>query len=136
MGTDDGNIQLTRDGGDAWTDLTANVSGLPAVSWISRVEASRHRPGGAYITVDRHRVDDMRPYVFKTSDYGASWENITDNLPTPGYAHVVREDPRNPDLVYVGTELGIWASINGGGEWFSLRGSLPPVSLTTYRLQK
>ena len=129
VGTDDGNVQLTRDGGATWTDLTANVAGLLEVSWISRVEASPHRSGAAYITVDRRRVDDMRPYVFKTSDYGASWVNITDNLPTPGYAHVVREDPRNPDLVYVGTELGIWASIIGGGEWFSLRGSLPPVAV-------
>jgi hypothetical protein len=109
--------------------VTGNVDGLPPDSWVSRVEASRTNAGVAYAAFDRHRSDDMAPYVFKTTDYGLHWSNITDNLPERGYVHVVREDPRNPDLVYVGTELGIFASWTGGGSWASLRLKLPPVAV-------
>ncbi len=129
VGTDDGNLQLTRDGGESWTELSDRLAGLPDGAWVSRVEASRAAGGTAYAAFDRHRQDDMAPYVFKTTDYGATWTNITDNLPTPGYVHVVREDPRNPDLIYVGTELGVWASWTGGGDWVSLRLQLPPVAV-------
>ncbi len=129
VGTDDGNVQLTRDGGETWVDLTPRISGLPDVSWISRIEASRRDAGTAYVAADRHRVDDMRPYLFVTRDFGETWESISEGLPTPGYVHVVREDPRNPDVLYVGTELGVWASLAGGRDWFSLRNGLPPVAV-------
>jgi hypothetical protein len=129
VGTDDGNLQVTRDGGANWENVISNVDDLPPNSWVSRVEASRTNAGLAYATFDRHQTDDMAPYVFKTTDYGRHWINITDNLPERGYVHVVREDPRNPELVYVGTELGIFASWTGGGDWVSLRLKLPPVAV-------
>jgi len=133
-GTDDGNLQLTRDAGATWSELSARLPGLPPESWISRVEASRHARGAAFVAVDRHRSDDMAPYVFATDDYGETWTAVSEGLPTPGYVHVVREDPRVPGLIYAGTELGVWASpppaagpAAGDRTWFSLRLGLPPV---------
>jgi photosystem II stability/assembly factor-like uncharacterized protein len=128
-GTDDGHVQLTRDGGGSWTEVSDRIPGLAAGAWVSRIEASPSVPGRAYTAFDRHREDDMAPYVYRTDDYGQSWTNISGNLPTPGYVHVVREDPSNPDLVYVGTELGIWGSWSGGGDWASLRLQLPRVAV-------
>ena len=128
-GTDDGNVQLTRDGGTNWINLTDNFMDLPAESWVSRIEASGVDGGTAYIAFDRHRSNDMSPYLFKTTDYGDSWTSIADNLPSRNYIHVVREDPRNPNLIYVGTELGIYASWSGGGDWVSLRLGLPTVAV-------
>lgn len=133
-GTDDGNLHLTRDGGATWTELSGRLPGLPRESWISRVEASRHARGVAFVAVDRHRSDDMAPYLFATDDYGETWSAASAGLPTPGYVHVVREDPRVAGLLYVGTELGVWASspppggpAAGDRTWFSLRLGLPPV---------
>ncbi|MFQ5691153.1 MAG: hypothetical protein ACE5HQ_12885, partial [Gemmatimonadota bacterium] len=128
-GTDDGNLQLTRDGGVSWSELSGRIPHLPRGSWVSSIEASRTSGGTAYVSFDRHRSDDMAPYVFKTTDYGAHWNSVADDLPARGYVHVVREDPRNPDLVYAGTELGLWASWTGGGHWASLRLGLPPVAV-------
>ena len=129
IGTDDGKVQLTRDGGESWKDVTANIPGQSPTGWVSRVEASPSDPAKAYVTIDRHRANDPAPYVFVTSDYGESWSNISGNLPPLNYAHVVREDPRNPSLIYVGTELGIYASWSGGEDWTSLRLNLPPVAV-------
>ncbi len=129
VGTDDGNVQVTRDGGATWSNVVGNVPGIPDGSWVSRVEASRAVAGRAYVTFDRHRNDDMRPWVFRTDDYGETWTNVTGDLPAVGYAHVVREDPRNPDLIYVGTELGIFASWTRGGRWLDLRLGLPRVAV-------
>ncbi len=91
--------------------------------------ASRSDTGTAYAAFDRHRLNDPAPYVYKTTDTGETWTNITDNLPPLNYIHVIREDPRNPKLVYVGTEMGIFASWSGGGEWSSIRLNLPPVAV-------
>jgi len=130
VGTDDGNVQVTRNGGASWADVTANIEGLPPFSWVSRVEASRVDPATAYATFDRHRSNDRRPYVYKTTDYGESWTSLANNLPEFGYLHVIREDPRNPDVLYLGSEFGVWASINGGDSWFSIRGAnFPPVGV-------
>ncbi len=129
VGTDDGHVQITRDGGLTWTEVSDLIPALPAGAWVSRIEASRSVPGRAYAAFDRHREDDMAPYVYRTDDYGRSWTDVTGNLPSPGYVHVVREDPRNPDLIYVGTELGIWGSWSGGGDWASLRLQLPRVAV-------
>jgi len=131
VGTDDGNLQLTRDGGATWTELSGRIGGLPDGAWVSHVEASSHAPGAAFVSFDRHREDDMAPYVFATTDYGETWENISAGLPTPGYVHVVREDPRVAGLLYVGTETGVWFSpppVAGASRiWASLRLGLPPV---------
>ena len=130
VGTDDGNVQLTRDGGETWSELSGRIPGLPDGAWVSRIEASKHAAGTAYASFDRHREDDMAPYVYRTDDYGETWTNLSDGLPTPGYVHVVREDPRVPGMLYVGTETGVWfshRSTGGDRRWVSLNVELPPV---------
>jgi photosystem II stability/assembly factor-like uncharacterized protein len=119
-GTDDGNLQLTTDGGKSWINLIKNVKGLPDESAVSHVEPSRVNPNTAYVSFDRHKMDDYRPYVYKTTDSGKSFKNITDNLPKNAYVHALCEDPKNSNLIYAGTELGLYASYTGGENWVSL----------------
>src|SRR5204863_6483249 len=114
VGTDDGNLQVTTDGGTRWTNLVANVSGMSKNSPVSHVEPSRTNANTAYIAFDRHMFDDFRPYIFKTVDAGKSWTSLASNLPAKAYVQVVREDPKNTNLLYAGTELGLFASWNGG----------------------
>ncbi|HVE79667.1 MAG TPA: hypothetical protein VNA89_12420 [Gemmatimonadaceae bacterium] len=127
VGTDDGNVQLTRDGGKTWTNVVRNAPGLAANAWIATVEASPSDAGTAYFAASRHQDNDYAPYLYKTTDYGKSWRRITTGLPAVGWAHVIREDPRNPSVLYAGTELGVFASWDGGGRWASIRNGLPPV---------
>lgn len=118
VGTDDGNVQLTRDGGAHWTNLTRNLK-VPAGSWVSWVEASRSDAGTAYVAIDRHTYGDFAPYVFRTTDYGRSWQPIVGartNAVT-GYAWVIKEDPRRPSILYLGTEKGLFTSIDRGATW-------------------
>jgi photosystem II stability/assembly factor-like uncharacterized protein len=129
VGTDDGNIQVTKDGGKTWTNVVGNIKGLPANSWVAAIDASHFDAGTAYVAVDRHRDDDFAPYAFKTTDYGQTWTQVKGNLPAKGYVHVVREDPKARNLLYAGTELGIFASWDGGGRWVSIRNNLPPVAV-------
>ncbi len=129
-GTDDGNIQLTTDGGKSWTNLIKNISGVAAKSPVSHVEPSRTNARTAYVSFDRHMFDDFRPYIFKTTDGGRHWSSIAGNLPAKAYVQVVREDPKNPNLIYAGTEIGLFASYNGGREWVALNlKNLPNVSV-------
>ncbi|MDQ2976570.1 MAG: hypothetical protein M3R69_14325 [Acidobacteriota bacterium] len=129
-GTDDGNLQVTTDGGKNWTNIIRSVPNLAANSPVSHVEPSRTNAETAYVAFDRHMFDDFRPYIFKTSDGGKRWQNIAGNLPAKAYVQVVREDPKNPDLLYAGTELGLFASYNGGSEWIPLNlKNLPNVSV-------
>ncbi len=128
-GTDDGNIQVTQDGGKKWTNTIANIKGLAPNPWIPTIEASHYDAGTAYVAVDRHQEDDFAPYAFKTTDYGQTWTPITGDLPAKGYVHVVREDPKTRNLLYIGTELGIFASWDGGGHWVSIRNYMPPVAV-------
>jgi len=127
-GTDDGNLQLTRDGGKTWKNLVASIPGLPRGTWCSRVEASRFEAGTAYAAFDGHRHDDYGTYIFKTSDFGKTWKSIKGNLPF-GWVHVIREDLRNKNLLYVGTEFGVFATLDGGESWFSLKNNLPTVAV-------
>lgn len=129
-GTDDGNIQMTTDGGKGWSNLIRNVPKIPANSPVSHVEPSRTNAAIAYASFDRHMFDDFRPYVYKTTDAGKTWADTTGNLPQKGYVHVVREDPRNSSLIYAGTELGLFASYDGGKTWASLgMKNLPNVAV-------
>ena len=130
VGTDDGNLQVTTDGGTHWTNLVANVSGMPKNSPVAHVEPSRTNANTAYIAFDRHMFDDFRPYIFKTVDAGKSWTSLASNLPAKAYVQVVREDPKNTNLLYAGTELGLFASWNGGKDWLPLNlKNLPNVSV-------
>ena len=131
VGTDDGNLQLTRDGGASWTNLTANVPGLPPASWVSWVEASRFDAATAYAAFDRHSFGDMTPWVYRTTDYGRSWKRIVSaEQGVRGYAHVVKEDVALRDLLFVGTELGLWISVDGGGSWAEFKGGdFPSVAV-------
>jgi photosystem II stability/assembly factor-like uncharacterized protein len=128
VGTDDGNVQLTRDGGKSWTNVVGNVKGLPAASWVSWVEAGHHADGVAYAAFDRHTYGDVAPWVYRTRDYGRTWTRIVaPEQGVRGYAHVIREDPVNPDLLYLGTEFGLWISIDGGTSWARFEGSRFPA---------
>lgn len=129
VGTNDGNIQLSRDGGATWKNLIVdNLPGVPAESHVSRVEASRFDAATAYATFDAHRTDDHKPYVFVTRDYGQTWTSITNNLPE-GNVNVIREDPKNRNLLYLGTEYGFFISLNGGREWKKFMNGLPAVRI-------
>jgi photosystem II stability/assembly factor-like uncharacterized protein len=123
VGTDDGNVQVTRDGGETWTLLNANIPGNPEY-WVSRVEASHTDPGTAYVSMTGYRRDDFRPLVWMTDDFGESWTDISSNLPD-GPINVVREHPHNPDVLFVGTEFQVWMSADRGGSWLSLKGDMP-----------
>ncbi len=129
-GTDDGNLQVSNDGGKTWTNLIKNISGLAANSPVSAIEPSRTNAQLTYAAFDRHMLDDFRPYIFKTSNGGKSWQNISGNLPAKAYVQVVREDPKNPNLLYAGTEIGLFASYDGGASWGRLNlKNLPHVSV-------
>jgi photosystem II stability/assembly factor-like uncharacterized protein len=135
-GTDDGNVQVTRDGGAAWTNTTANIRGLRPASWIGKIDASWHDAGTAYVAVDNHRYDDFRPHVYVTRDYGRTWTDLSPGLPQDDYAYVIREDPKNPSLLYVGMERGLYASWDSGKTWVSIRGNIPPVSVRDIKVQQ
>lgn len=129
VGTDDGLVQLTRDGGKTWENVTKNIKGLPPESWVTRIEASHFAPGTAYATFSRHQVDDYRPYIYKTEDFGKTWISLKANLPDVGYLHVVREDPQNKDLLFVGSEFGLFLSFDGGKSWISWRHDFPTIAV-------
>lgn len=135
VGTDDGNVQLTRDGGATWTNLKDRIKGLPENAWVSKIHASEHDAGTAIVTVDHHRSDDFQPYAFMTSDYGRTWTTISTGLPQDDYIKVVRQDPINPDLLYAGMEHGIFASWDKGQSWTKINNNLPNVSVRDLRIQ-
>jgi hypothetical protein len=122
VGTDDGNLQLTRDGGKTGTNVVANIPGLPKNAWVSYVDAGHF---------DHHTFGDMKPYAYKTTDFGKTWTSlIAPNAPVGGYAHVLREDLINRHLLFLGTELGLWISVDGGAQWAQYKGGdLPNVAV-------
>ena len=123
VGTDDGLIQLTRDEGKSWSDLTPRD--LPEWSRISQIEASSHDAGTAYVAVDRHQNDDLKPYIYRTNDYGKTWTKLTKGIPDGSFVRAVREDPKKRGLLYAGTEDGVYVSFNDGAEWRTLKLNLP-----------
>jgi photosystem II stability/assembly factor-like uncharacterized protein len=139
VGTDDGNLQLTRDGGKSWNNVVGNVPGLPKNSWVNWVQASNFDAGTAYAAFDRHTFGDMAPYVFRTTDYGKTWTPLVtpqDSKGIRGYAHVIKEDVVKPDLLFLGTEFGLWVSIDGGKSWAQFKGNhFPAVAVRDLAIQ-
>jgi photosystem II stability/assembly factor-like uncharacterized protein len=128
VGTNDGNVQVSRDAGATWTNVTANVKGVPDGTHVSRVEPSRFDAGTCYATFDGHRTDDHAPYVFITRDFGGTWTAIVQGLPS-GHVNVIREDPKNRNLLYLGTEYAFYVSLDGGTQWTRFMNGLPTVRI-------
>jgi photosystem II stability/assembly factor-like uncharacterized protein len=131
VGTDDGNVQITRDGARKWTNVVGNITGLVKSSWVSTIEASRFDEATAYATFDRHWYGDLKPYVFKTSDYGQTWTALpAQENGVRGFAHVIKEDTVNRNVLFLGTEFGLWISVDGGQRWAQYKGSdFPAVAV-------
>jgi photosystem II stability/assembly factor-like uncharacterized protein len=129
-GTDDGWVHVSRDGGKTWTNVTKNIPRIPKWGTVRCVEASPSRPGTAYVVVDNHRLDDRKPYLWKTDDFGEKWESLTENLRAPGFLAAVREDPKRPELLYAGGEGGLFFSADAGKTWEQLKLNLPHVTVT------
>ncbi len=131
VGTDDGNLQVTRDGGKTWTNVAGNIPGLPRSAWVSSVEAGHFDAGTVYVTVDLHTFGDMRAYAYRSTDFGATWSALVpSDSPVRGYAHVVKEDLVNRDLLFLGTEFGLWVSLDDGRQWAHYKGGdLPAVAV-------
>jgi photosystem II stability/assembly factor-like uncharacterized protein len=137
-GTNDGQVQVTRDGGATWTNVSANLPALPPRGTVSNIEPSHHQEGTAYLTVDRHQEGDTATYVYRTGDYGATWRSLRGDLPESvfGYAHCVREDPQRRGLLYLGTENALWVSFDDGGTWRELGAGLPPAPVHWIEVQE
>ncbi len=136
-GSNDGLVHVTRDGGESWIEVARNISGLPEWGTVSNIEPSRHNPAAAYITVDFHQLGGTDPFVYKTEDYGASWRSLADDIPRSvfSYAHVVREDPVRPGLLYLGTENSLYVSFDDGVTWAPLQGDLPHAPVHWLEIQ-
>jgi photosystem II stability/assembly factor-like uncharacterized protein len=127
-GTDDGNLQVTRDGGKNWVNTVPQIDGLPPHTWCSYIEPGKHDAATALAAFDGHRHGDQKPYVYMTNDYGRTWQSLdTSNI--QGYCHVILQDPVQPNLLFLGTEFGLYISINKGASWAPFRGNMPPVSV-------
>jgi photosystem II stability/assembly factor-like uncharacterized protein len=131
VGTDDGNLWVSRDGGAKWDNLLEKLkaAGLPGPRWVASIEPSHTVEGRCYVCIDAHRSDDDRPYLFVTEDFGQTWKSLANNLPSFGSTRVLREDITNPSVLYCGTEFGIWASVNRGASWAKISNNLPTVAV-------
>ena len=136
-GSNDGLVHVSLDAGQSWTDVTANLPDLPRLGTVSNIEPSRHEAGTAYLTVDRHQQGDTEPYVYKTTDFGASWASLSRTIPRSvfSYAHVIREDPVRPGLLYLGTENALYVSLDDGANWRRMRSNLPPAPVHDLTIQ-
>lgn len=129
-GSDDGLVHVSKDGGQNWSNVTPAIKGLPEWGTVRCIEASHFHAGTAYVVVDAHKLDDRRPYLFKTDNSGTDWQKLGEGLPPAGYLHVIREDPKRAGLLFLGGEQGVYLSWNGGARWEQLKLNLPPVAVT------
>ncbi|KYG82315.1 WD40/YVTN/BNR-like repeat-containing protein [Roseivirga echinicomitans] len=138
VGTNDGQVQLTRDAGKKWTNLTANIKGMPAWGTIANIQPSKYNAGTAYISVDLHQMGDFDPYIYKTADYGKTWTKISDGIPKSesSFVHVVKEDPKREGMLYAGIDKGIYISHNDGKTWTRLKNNLPPAPVYWLEVQE
>ena len=135
VGTDDGNVQVTKDGGKTWTNTVANIPGLPKNTWCYHIEASVFDKGTAYAVFDGHTMNDMTPYAFKTTDFGKTWTNIISD-DVVGFARNIQEDYENPDLLFLGTEFGLYITMDGGKNWKKFTNNMPAVAVHFIELHK
>ena len=136
VGTDDGNVQVTKDGGQRWKNVAGKVPGVPKGTYVSRVVASKAGNGAALVTFDGHRSNDYGVYIFATTDYGESWKAIRSGIPdSAGTLHVVREHPLNTNLLFAGTEFGLWISWDRGANWTALKNNFPTVPVDDIQIQ-
>ncbi len=135
-GTDDGQVQLTKDGGKTWNNLTKNIKGMPHEAWVAQIKASRFEAGTAWAVVNNYRKGDYRPYLFKTTDYGKTWTNLVDENKVKGYALSIAQDVEVPNLVFLGTENGLWVSIDEGKTWMQFNNGFPSVSTMDLKIQE
>ena len=135
-GSDDGLVQLTRDGGKNWSNVTPPTSIMPEWIQINSLEASPHDPATAYLAATMYKWDDNKPYLYRTSDYGKTWKKITNGIPETTFTRVIREDPNKRGLLYAGTETGVYVSFDNGDHWQSMQLNLPVVPITDLAIQK
>lgn len=126
VGTDDGRVHVTRDGGKTWESVERNLKNVPANTWVPEVRPSRHDPASAFVVLDNHRRSDWTPYVYRTDDWGRTWKSLA-APDLRGYALTLEQDPVDPDLLFLGTEFGLWVSLDGGGRWMRWTHGLPTV---------
>jgi len=136
VGTDDGQIQLTTDGGKSWQNLTSNIQEMPKEGWVAQIHASRYDKGTAWVVVNDYRKGDYAPYLFKTTDFGKTWTRMVDESNVKGYALTVIQDPVEPKLVFLGTENGLWLSFDEGKSWEQFKNGFPSVSTMDLKIQE
>jgi photosystem II stability/assembly factor-like uncharacterized protein len=136
IGTDDGNVQLTRDGGNTWTSFRGKIPGLPVGCWIPQINASRYNAGEVFVVANDYRRGDFKPYIFRTSDYGKTWTRMVDENKVKGYALCMIQDPAEPNLVFVGTENGLWVSFDNGVSYEQWKNGYPSVSTYDLAIQE
>jgi len=135
VGTDDGNVQITKDGGKSWTNTSENISGLPKNTWVYHIEASAHDKATAYAVFEGHTHGNMKPYTYKTTDFGKTWKNIiTDEV--NGFVRNIQEDYVNPNLLFLGTEFGLYITLDGGNSWAKFMNNMPSAAVHFIDLQK
>jgi photosystem II stability/assembly factor-like uncharacterized protein len=136
IGTDDGNVQLTRDGGKTWTNFRGKIPGLPVGCWIPQITASRYNAGEAFVVANDYRRGDLKAYIFRTNDYGKTWTRIVDENKVKGYALCMIQDPTEPNLIFVGTENGLWVSFDNGVSYEQWKNGYPSVSTYDLAIQE
>jgi photosystem II stability/assembly factor-like uncharacterized protein len=136
VGTDDGQVQITTDGGKTWKNCTPKIKEMPREGWIAQIEASRFNPGAAWMVVNNYRKGDYAPYLFRTNDYGKTWLRMVDEEKVKGYALTVIQDPVEPKLVFLGTENGLWMSMDEGKTWEQFKNEFPSVSTMDLKIQE
>jgi photosystem II stability/assembly factor-like uncharacterized protein len=136
VATDDGNVQLTRDGGKSWTNFRGKINGLPVGSWIPQIRASRHNAGELFVVANDYRRGDFKPYIFRTTDYGKTWTRLVDENKVKGYALTVIQDPAEPNLIFAGTEGGLWVSLDNGATFQQWKNGYPSVSTFDLAIQE
>jgi len=137
IGTDDGNVQVTKNGGKKWTNTSMNIKGLPKNTWCYHIEASVFDKGTAYAVFDGHTMNDTKPYAYKTTDFGKTWTNIiTDDIEIDSFVRNIQEDYENPDLLFLGTEFGLYITVDGGKKWNKFTKNVPSVAIHFIDLQK